>query len=100
MNWKECASRLEAILPGGRFHWPGWNGFDCSQDFTISDVWGGISWIWTWPGDWILSREPLATFFEIEGSTAIGATGSTILGFLILLIIVGLLGSLMEFFEN
>ncbi len=54
-------------------------GFDCDNGaFTISDVWGAISWVWTLPGDWVLSQEPISTFFEIAGETAIGAIGSTL----------------------
>jgi len=85
MTWKECAGVMETYSPGWRLHWPerGWNEFDCEEAFTVSDVWGAISWIWTWPGDWIFSQEPIRTFFEIEGTTAIGAMGSTILGWVI-----------------
>ncbi len=96
MNWKECARQMEAFNPGERFRWPGLNGIDCSQDFTISDVWGAIAWGWTWPGDWVLSQEPLRTFFEIEPPTAIGTIGSTILGFLIAFMLLAILGSLFD----
>jgi len=53
MNWKECVNLLERYDLGDRFTWPpNALGFDCEVDaFTISDVWGGISWVWTLPGD-------------------------------------------------
>lgn len=87
MNWKECAEIREALNPGARFEWPPTflNGFDCTQDFTVSDVLGAISWLWTWPGDYILSSEPFRTFFEIEQPVAIGAIGSTLLGWFLYL---------------
>lgn len=93
MNWKDCASRLEQYYEGWRFVWPpeGWSQFDCEQGLTISDVWGAVSWIWTWPGDWVLSQEPLRTFFEIQGTSAIGTTASTVLGWFIFLVVIGLL---------
>ncbi|PWG16338.1 hypothetical protein DFK10_11890 [Salibaculum griseiflavum] len=95
MNWAQCAERMEDYMPGWRLMWPsdGIEFFDCEAGLTISDVWGAISWIWTYPGDWILSQEPLRTFFEIEGQTAVGATGSTILGWLIFLILAGLVSN-------
>jgi hypothetical protein len=94
MNWKDCAAQMELISPGARLSWPGINGLDCSQDVTISDVWGVVAWLWTYPGDWILSQDPLHTFFEIEGPTAIGAIGSIILGFVIAFMLIAFLDSL------
>lgn len=68
MNWKECARQNELYLGHSRFEWPsgGLNGFNCSDAFTFSDIWGAISWLWTWPGDWLLRSEPLNTFMEID----------------------------------
>jgi hypothetical protein len=78
MDWKECAAHMEQYLPGWRFEWPpdGLEHIDCETGLTISDVWGAASWGWTWPGDWILSQEPMRTFFEIEGTSAVGAGAS------------------------
>jgi hypothetical protein len=95
MNWKDCVALKERALDVGqrssgenpRFQWPkeGVSGFNCESGVTISDIWGAISWIWTYPGDLFLSIEPVKKFFEIEGSVAIGAVGSTFLPWLILL---------------
>ncbi len=96
MNWKECVGLLQRYNLGDRFTWPpDALTFDCEPDaFTISDVWGVISWVWTWPGDWVLSQEPARTFFEIEGTNAIGTTGSTFIGWLLFLIIMLIFGLL------
>ena len=84
MNWKECVNLLELYGVGDRFTWPpDAMSFDCEADFTISDVWGGIAWVWTLPGDYVLSQEPLRTFFEINGNQAIGTTASCIIGWLL-----------------
>ncbi len=93
MNWKECVRMLEQYEPGDRFTWPDpVFGFDCDPEaFTVSDVWGVISWIWTYPGDWVLSKEPVGTFFEFEGATVVGALGSTILGWFLFVILVSLI---------
>ncbi|WP_439521084.1 hypothetical protein [Marivita sp.] len=87
MNWKECVRFMERYDLGDRFTWPpNLMGFDCEPDiFTISDVWGAISWVWTWPGDWILSLEPIRTFFEIEDQTALAAVPSIVIGWIIFL---------------
>ena len=94
MNWKECVNLIESYGLGDRFTWPPKSlGFDCEPaSFTISDVWGAMAWVWTWPGDWFLSQEPIKTFFEIEGTTAVGALGSAGLGWLIALVILSALG--------
>lgn len=90
MNWKECAQIMENYYPGWRLRWPerGFNEFDCHENLTISDVWGCISWIWTYPGDFLLSQEPLRTFFEVNGLTAIGLTASTFIGWMILFLLI------------
>jgi len=94
MNWKECAQLMEGYSPGWRLTWPehGFNEFDCNADFTASDVWGGISWLWTYPGDYLLSQEPFRTFFEVEGVTAIGLTGSTVIGWALLVLLFAVWG--------
>ena len=89
MNWKECIELRESLNPGARFEWPpgGLTGFDCAVPMTISDVWGGLSWVWTWPGDYILSMEPLRTFFEIQPPGPIGTLASTFLGWVIFVVL-------------
>jgi hypothetical protein len=81
---------MEQYIPGWRFQFPpdGIEMIDCNPDFTISDIWGLASWLWTWPGDWLLSQELLKTFFEIDGPSAIGAGASYVLPWLAFLIIV------------
>lgn len=81
MNWRECVELFESWGVRSRFELPseGQGGFDCEDAFTISDVTGGFMWFTTWPGDWILSQEPLRTFFEIDGPSAVGTTGSIVL---------------------
>lgn len=85
MNWKECARLLDTAVDRSRFEWPtGW-GFDCEPNtFTINDIWGAISWIWTWPGDWLLSRPGLQSFLDgaVQG-TVVGSVASTVIGWLI-----------------
>jgi hypothetical protein len=99
MNWKECAALKERSLEvrpkflseSPRFQWPteGISGFNCESGVTISDIWGVISWVWTYPGDIMLSIEPAKKFFEIEGTVAIGAVGSTILSWLLMIPLLG-----------
>jgi len=98
MNWKECVNLLERYDLGDRFTWPpNALGFDCEVDaFTISDVWGGISWVWTLPGDYALSQEPFKTFFEIDGSAAMGTTASIVIGWVLFFVLMGLLGFLFD----
>ncbi len=96
MDWKECVELLQTYDLGNRFTWPP-NGlsFDCNPEaITISDVWGAVSWVWTLPGDWVLSQEPARTFFEIEGSNAVGTTASIFIGWMILFIVLGVWGLL------
>jgi len=75
MNWKECARYEDSNGYRSRFEWPvgeGKSGFDCNEAFTISDIWGAISWVWTWPGDYLLSLSGVRSFFEISEVTQIG----------------------------
>lgn len=89
MNWKECVAVNERWSIRSRLEWPPQSdgGFNCSQQFTISEVTGAISWVWTWPGDWLLRREPIRSFFEVE-SQATGHLFSTLLGWLLILLLV------------
>lgn len=68
MNWKECVRFWEDTTGASRLEWPpsGWNDFDCTATFTISDVWGSFAWLYTYPGDFILRQDAVATFFEIS----------------------------------
>lgn len=83
LNWKECVASKELYY--SRFTWPdkAWGGFNCSEDFTVSEVWGAIAWIWTWPGDWVLRLEPINTFFELPPNVT-GHWLSTTLGWILL----------------
>ena len=67
MNWKDCVRESELYGIRSRFEWPvgeGQSGFDCNPDaFTINDIWGAIGWIWTWPGDLLLSLPKVQSFF-------------------------------------
>lgn len=68
MNWKECVKIFEEAGIRTRFEWPAqeYGGFNCHYDITISEVWGAIAWVWTWPGDWILRTQYINNFFELE----------------------------------
>lgn len=85
LNWKDCVALRERWSEGSRFEWPdqAHGGFNCSEQTTISEVWGAVSWIWTWPGDWMLRWEPINTFFELS-PTVTGHWFSTTLGWLLL----------------
>lgn len=50
-----------------RFQWPagGWADFNCQPGISISDITGGIAWIWTYPGDWILRTPEIGNFLEL-----------------------------------
>ena len=93
MDWKDCASqRLDTYLES-RFKWPTpeLGGFDCNPDFTFSDIWGAISWIWTYPGDYLLSMPGVRSFFEMEGFVSIGSTWSTVLTWIFLILLLNLI---------
>lgn len=84
INWKDCVALYEQYSLRSRFEWPlqESGGFNCSEEITISELWGVISWIWTWPGDWVLRADAMTRFFELDQ----GVTGhwvSTLLGWLI-----------------
>ena len=75
MNWEECAALNEASGALSRFDWPvgeGKSGFDCNEAFTFSDVTGAVGWLWTWPGDYLLSLPWLQSFFGLGSETVIG----------------------------
>ena len=69
-----------------RFEWPkGGKGFDCNTAFTINDIWGSISWVWTYPGDYFLNLDPVQVFLDMPKETVIGSTWSTVLGFVLVI---------------
>jgi hypothetical protein len=88
MDWKACVAQSEKLGIRSRFDWPTGEGFDCNPTaFTFNDVWGGISWVWTYPGDFILSSEPMRSFFELGNEPIIGSWISTILAWFLLFLI-------------
>lgn len=66
--WAACSVALERLGLKSRFQWPdgGWSDFNCQPGITISDVNGGIAWLWTYPGDFILRTERVNSFFELD----------------------------------
>jgi hypothetical protein len=93
IKWNECMRVIESF-GYSRFSWPGggFNGFDCDEAITINDVWGLISWAWTWPGDWLLSQAPVQTFLAMEPGTVIGSWWSTAIGWFLFLTVINLAG--------
>lgn len=95
MKWDECMHVSEA-LGLSRFSWPigdGINGFDCKPlTITINDFFGVIGWVWTWPGDWLLSSPEIQTFFDMEQGVVIGSWWSTALIWGVLFGLVSLIG--------
>ena len=91
MNWKECVRFNEQYDVRSRFEWPvgeGRSGFDCSDAFTFNDIWGGVSWLWTWPGDYLLNLQSVKAFFELSPETVVASGWSTALGWAIFLMLV------------
>lgn len=84
IDWKECVALSERWLLRSRFEWPPEHagGFNCSSEITVSEVWGAISWVWTLPGDWLLRRAFINTFFELDPNVA-GHWFSTLLGWIL-----------------
>jgi hypothetical protein len=96
MNWKECVQLNERYDLLSRFEWPGGDGkagFDCNPDFTFNDVWGAVSWLWTWPGDYLLNLPEVKSFFELGPETVVGSAWSMALGWLFFLFLIGGLNS-------
>ena len=82
MNWTECVKYKEAYNLEYRFEWPSSElglGFDCNQALTFNDFWGGLVWIWTWPGDYVLNLTSVKSFFEMQSDTVIGSGWSVAL---------------------
>jgi len=74
MNWRECIRQNEAYGLGSRFDWPtGPDGIDCNPAFTFNDMTGFAGWVWTWPGDYLLSLPSVRTFFDMGMGTAVGS---------------------------
>lgn len=80
MNWADCSKSAEAIFAQSRFSWPttGWEGFNCETGLTVTDVTGGIAWIWTYPGDAILRLPAINSFFELSPHQTGGALSGVI----------------------
>ena len=76
---------MHSLTGRSRFSWPESDsgGFNCSADFTFTDVWGGFSWIITTPGDWILNYPVVARFFELD-TPVVGNMFSWWLGIMLL----------------
>lgn len=91
MDWIECSEAQETLLNVSRFSWPksGWYGFNCEQGLTVTDLTGGIAWLWTYPGDAILRLPQINSFLELNplhtggylsaGITAVLAYGALLL---------------------
>lgn len=81
MKWTECARLVEEFNVRSRFDWPaeGVNGLDCNEATTINDLLGLVGWVWTWPGDFILSSPGAQSFFELTNETVIGSGWSVAL---------------------
>lgn len=85
MNWVEC-SKFRESLGESRFSWPanGWADFNCQEGVTLSDVTGGLRWLWTYPGDWLLRLPGLNRFFELESDYTGGFAGALIIVWLVI----------------
>lgn len=100
MNWQECSLLRENWdFPISRFQWPaeGWAGFNCEPTLSISDITGGIAWLWTYPSDYLLRIDIVNKFLELAplhtggylsgGMSFIGFYGATAVIVLIGLIV-------------
>jgi len=79
-TWADCA-KINEGWGHSRFVWPtdGWAGFNCEPGITISDITGGISGLWTYPGDWLLRLPKVGTFLELPPDHTGGAFSSVIM---------------------
>lgn len=97
MNWKDCVLLYEKYDIRSRFEWPvgeGRSGFDCNSAFTFNDVWGAVSWLWTWPGDYLLNMAMVKDFFELGPEIIVASGWSTAIGWWIFLsLLAGMRGS-------
>lgn len=93
MKWQECARLREVAGIRDRFTWPAAHDFNCEPGFTVSDLTGALRWITSWPGDWLLSREPIRAFLELEGPSVTGHWLSSVVGMLGALVLMGVLGA-------
>lgn len=96
MNWKDCITLLNDYRPSSRFIFPeNISDFDCDRDvLTASDVGGFVSWLWTFPGDWLLSQEPFLSFFELNHTVVVGMPASSWLPWGLLFICIWLMSLL------
>lgn len=84
MQWAECAKTSETAFGQSRFAWPesGWSGFNCEPGLSISDITGGIAWLWTYPADYLLRLPAVASFLELEPNhVGGGLSGAITFGF-------------------
>jgi hypothetical protein len=90
MNWKDCVIINEQYGVRTRFDWPvgpGKSGFDCNENSTFSDLWGGLSWIWTWPGDYLMNSPSWREFFEIGNELVVASNFSIAFGWIVFSIV-------------
>ncbi len=68
MDWVKCSKGQEVTGFKSRFDWPhdGFAGFNCESGVTISDIGGALSWLWTFPSDWVLRIPAVAEFLELD----------------------------------
>lgn len=86
MSWDDCFRAMNHLAGRTRLSWPqeGSGGFNCHEDFTISDIMGGAAWMITAPGDMLLSVPSITGFLELD-TPVVGHEISWILGFVIIL---------------
>lgn len=111
MKWHECVT-ARAVHAGDhleRVRWPAGSDFNCEPaQFTISDVTGGIGWLWTWPGDWAVNQAldspDIAQFFEWDGTPFVGTAFSWLLSpalaFLLILALASIADALTKAFPK
>ena len=89
MDWRECIRFLEENGLHSRFSWPldGWADFNCKPGVTVSDITGGIAWIWTYPADALIRLPAINTFLELDPLHVGGyvSSGITLVGAWLLL---------------
>ena len=97
MNWAECAKASESIFGHSRFSPPtdGLAGFNCESGTTISDLTGGLAWLSTYIGDWVLRLPDINSFLEFDPHH-IGGYLSGFISFLIVFFILGIVGVILD----
>lgn len=97
MDWVECSKNREVWEQGSRFDWPigGWESFNCDAGFSYSDLLGGIAWLWTYPGDFILRSPKVNGFFELS-QLHTGGGLSAMISFVVFVIALTMLNRLLN----